>query len=176
MGLIAALPLALASALWAQEPEPLRREVAVLVVTQDDLRQGQAKHGRSLLEVLGDERFGRYRWLEPTVPEGSFRSCEDDSPDHGLERCARFYLREGRAGPSTVVVAFADWIGPSPRQRGGSEMRVLCYGRGAAAADPAAQDTWLWPDSARLRGVNDWNRDQDALAACIDAALAEEPL
>lgn len=174
MGLIAALPLALTAAMWAQEPEPVRPEVAVLVVTQDDLRQGQAKHGRSLLEVLGDERFGRYRWLEPAVSAEAFRSCEDDRPDRGLESCARFYLRESGAGPSTVVVAFADGPGPSPSRRYGA-MRVACYGRGATASDAAAQFTWLWPDSARLRGVNDWIRDQDALAACIDAALAETP-
>lgn len=159
----------------AQAAEPARTEVAVVVVTTDDARQGQIKHGRSLLEVLGDERFGRYRWLESAVPAASFRSCEDGSPDGGLEGCVRFYLGEAGAGPSTVVVAFADGPGPSSRERGRGEMRVQCYGRGAAAADPTAQDTWLWPRSARLRGVNDWNRDRDALAACIDAALAEEP-
>ena len=165
--------LALVAAL--QTAGPPRTEAAVVVLTTDDVRQGQVKHGRSLLEVLGDERLGRYRWLEPAVSAQAFRSCEDDRPDRGLENCVRHYLRESGVGPSTVVVAFADGPGRSA-SRGEGAMRVACYGRGATASDPAAQVTWLWPGSARLAGVNDWNRDRDALAACIDAALAEEPL
>ena len=54
-------------------------------------------------------------------------------------------------------------------------MRALCFGRGAEPADPAAQDIWLWTDSGRVHGVRDWNRDRDALAACIKAALSETP-
>lgn len=169
---------AMALAVGPQTAEaPPRREVAVVVVTLDEARQGQVKHGRSLLGTLGDDRFGRYRWVEPTVPASDFQSCEDDHPHYGLNFCARFYLHRGwvEGAPPTVVVVFTDWNDVSPRERGGSEMRVLCYGRGAEAFDAGAQDTWLWPDSARLRGVRDWERDQDALAACIDAALSETP-
>lgn len=170
---IAALPLVMALALAAQQPTP-PPEAAVAVVTLDDVRQGQIKHGRALLDMLGHERIGRYRWREPALPADAFRSCEDESLDRDLERCARFHLRQSGDGTATVAVVFSDWSGPSPSGRAGA-MRVNCYGRGAAAADPAAQDTWLWPTSARLRGVGDWNRDRDALAACIDAALAEAP-
>lgn len=160
----------------AQAVEP-RPPIAVVVVTLDDVRQGQVKHGRSLLQSLGDESFGLYRWVEPTVSASDFQSCEDDHAHYGLNYCARFYLHRGWAegAPPTVVVAFTDWNDVSPRHRGGSEMRVLCYGRGAVASDTRAQDTWLWPDSARVRGIGDWQRDQKALADCIDAALAEEP-
>jgi len=154
-----------------------RPEVAVVVVTLDEARQGQIKHGRSLLRVLGDERWGRLRLVEPTVPVEDFRDCEEDSADYGLDHCARFYLHRALTPGLTphVVVAFADWNEASPRQRGGAEMRVLCFGRGAEAADAGAQDTWLWPDSARVHGVRDWERDQDALAACIEAAMSEPP-
>ena len=54
-------------------------------------------------------------------------------------------------------------------------MRVLCFGRGAAPSDPETQDAWLWTGSARVHGLQDWERDQMALAACIDAALSETP-
>lgn len=156
---------------------PPRPEVAVVVVTLDDARQGQIKHGRGLLDVLGDERFGRYRLVEPVVPAEPFRHCEDDHPDYGLNFCARFYLhQEWREGmPATVVVVFDDRDARKPGTAHADEMRVLCYGRGAVAADLAAQSTWLWPGSFRIHGVRDWERDQAALAACIDAALSEEP-
>lgn len=159
----------------AQEAE--RPEVAVVVVTLDDARQGQIKHGRGLLETLGHPRWGRFRMIEPTIATDDFRSCEEDSADHGLDFCARFYLHRLLTpdAPPHVVVAFTGWDGPSPRQRGGAEMRVLCFGRGAGPADAGAQDTWLWPDSARVHGVRDWERDRDALAACIEAALKETP-
>ena len=175
MALIAALPLVLPLVLGAQQPAPPLSEAEVAVVTLDDVRQGQVKHGRALLEdILGHEHVGRLGWLEPGSPADAFRSCEDESPDRDLERCARFFLRRSGGRTATVAVVFSDWSGPSPNGRAGA-MRVNCYGRGSAAADRAAQDTWLWPTSARLRGINAWIRDRDALAACIAAALAEGP-
>jgi len=159
----------------AQTAEP-RPRVAVVVVTLDEARQGQIKHGRIVLDSLGDDRFGRYRLVEPAVPLDDFRSCEDDAPEGGLAFCARFSLHRGPTPetPPYVVVVFTDNPDARPRNHRGT-MRALCYGRGDGAVDASAQDTWLWPGSAQVHGVNDWNRDQDALAACIDAALSETP-
>ena len=106
-----------------------------------------------------------------------FRHCEDDAAGRDLAFCARFYLHRSMRvdSPPHVVVAFDDWRGASPPGRPGGAMRVLCFGPGARPSDEQAQDTWLWPDSARMHGVNDWNRDLEALAACVAAALAEPP-
>ena len=71
-----------------------------------------------------------------------------------------------------MVVAFDDKA-PGTSHRRGGEMRVICYGRGLVAADPIAQDTWLWHGSARMHGVNDWVRDHEAVGACIAAAASE---
>lgn len=173
VGLAAALVLQ-----TAPEAQDQRPEVAVVVITLDSVRHGQIKHGRDVLAALGDVRFGRYRLIDPTLPLDDFRSCEDDSPAYGLDFCARYSLHHGLTAdaPRHVVVAFDDRspVAGGSLSRGG-EMRVLCFGRGAVAADAKVQDTWLWPGSARIHGVNDWNRDQDALAACIDAALSETP-
>lgn len=160
----------------AQTAEP-RPRVAVVVVTLDEARQGQIKHGRGVIETLGDERFGRFEWVEPTLPLDDFRECEDERPEYGLARCARFYLRRARTpdSPPHVVVALADQRrGASSEGRRG-DMRALCFGSGAMPANAQAQDIWLWTDSARVHGVNDWERDKDAMAACIEAAMAEPP-
>lgn len=50
---------------------------------------------------------------------------------------------------------------------------MTCYGRGVVPAVAEAQDTWLWPGAARMHGVNDWERDREALEACIKAAASE---
>ena len=177
MAPIAALPFALTLALGAQEPELVRPEVAVTVVTLDELRQGQEKHGRALLEGLGRERWGRFRWAGPAVAATRFSECEDRHIDHGLDYCVRYYLTRAELpadAPPTVVVVFSDDQPPTaPRNHRGGEMRVVCYGRGVVASEPKVQDTWLWPGSFRIHGVNDLNRDQDALAACIAAAASE---
>lgn len=154
-----------------------RTRAAVVVVTLDEARQGQIKHGRSVLDVLGDERFGRFELIEPTIPLDDFRDCEDDSPEYSLPFCARFYLYRALTpeSPPHVVVVFADRRRGDSSERGRGDMRALCFGRGAEPADAQAQDIWLWTNSARVHGVQDWQRDQDALAACIDAALSETP-
>ena len=155
-----------------------RPEVAVVVVTLDEARQGQIKHGRSLLGVLGDERFGRYRWVDPeTTTAAEFSSCEDRHPDYGLNFCIRFTRHSTvlDGTPPTAVVVFTDRNDRAPATGRADEMRVLCYGPGAGPANAEAQDTWLWPNSARMHGMRDWDRDKDALAACIDAAISEEP-
>jgi hypothetical protein len=173
IGLAAALALQATPA--AQEQRP---EVAVVVITLDSVRHGQIKHGQGVLASLGRERWGRYRMIEPTIPLESFTPCEDESPEYGLDFCARFYLHQELVpnSPPHVVVAFDDRRqDPESALSRSGEMRVLCFGRGAEAADPKVQDTWLWPNSARVHGVNDWNRDLDAMAACIDAALSETP-
>ena len=159
-----------------QTAEP-RPQVAVVVVTLDDARQGQIKHGRSVIAALGRERFGRYQLIEPTIPLDDFRPCEEDTPEYDLPYCARFYLYRALTpeSPPHVVVVFADQRARDPSGRRGGDMRALCFGRGAGPADPEAQDIWLWTDSARVHGVNDWERDRDALAACIEAALSETP-
>lgn len=169
--------IALLAGLAATAQVSPRPEVSVVVVTLDEARQGQSKHGRALLDTLGDDRFGRYAMRQPTIPTSEFPHCEDDHPDHGLNFCVRFNLHRAwtEGATPTVVVVFTDQgEGPEFHERSG-RMRALCYGRGARAADPAAQDIWLWPASARVHGVRDWNRDRNALAGCIDAALSEPP-
>jgi len=154
-----------------------RPEAAVITLSLDEARQGQIKHGRSLIASLGHEQFGRFQLLEPTVSMDDFRFCEEKTPEFGLAGCARFYLHQSLTpeSPPHVVVVFADHRPGAPSDREGGDMRALCFGRGAESADPAAQDIWLWTDSGRVHGVNDWRRDQDALAACINAALLESP-
>jgi hypothetical protein len=152
-----------------------RPRVAVVVVTLDQVRQVQAEHGRSGLRSLGDPQWGRFNFIDPALAPARFVSCEDDRADGQLDYCVRFYLTRAElaaVAPPTVVVAFDDRPQGAPARRGG-EMRVTCYGRGVVAADPDAQDIWLWPDSVRVHGVNDWQRDQDALEACIRAAASE---
>lgn len=174
---LSALALAaLAGPALSQSPDP-RPALAVVVLTLDDARQGQIKHGRQLIAALGDERFGSLRLVDPTIPQDDFSQCEDDSPEYGLPFCVRFLLHGSMTAepPPHVVVVFDD-RGPgeaAARERG--DMRALCFGRGAEAADPEAQDIWLWTGSARIHGVRDWDRDMDALAACIVAALSETP-
>ena len=166
----------LAGPALSQTPES-RPEVAVVVVSLDEARQRHIKHGRNVIASLGHELFGRFQLIEPTVPLDDFRPCEDDTPEYGLAYCARFYLYRALTpeSPPHVVVVFADQRrGASPEQRG-ADMRALCFGRGAEPADAEAQDIWLWTDSARVHGVRDWERDRDALAACIEAALSETP-
>ena len=172
----ALIACALAGPALSQVPDP-RPAVAVVVVTVDDARQGQIKHGRNVLAALGDERFGRLRLIDPTIPLADFRDCEDRSPEYGLAQCARFYLHRALTpeAPAHVVVAFDDRRRGGPSGREGGDMRVLCFGRGAAPSDPETQDAWLWTGSARVHGLQDWERDQMALAACIDAALSETP-
>ena len=173
--LSALIACGLAGPALAQIPDP-RPALAVVVVPVDEARQGQIKHGRRVLAALGDGRFGRFTLVEPTVPATDFESCEDDRPGPDLSFCARFYQHRADppAPPSHVVVALADWTGPAPENHRGT-MRAQCFGRGAEAFDPKAQDIWLWPDSARVHGVRAWERDKDALAACIEAALSEPP-
>lgn len=158
-------------------PTDPRPTVAVIVVTVDEVRQGQARHGRNLIAALGNERFGRFRLIDPTVPLDDFRDCEDRSPEYGLARCARFYLHRALTpeAPPHVVVAFDDRRPGGPSGREGGDMRVLCFGQGAEPSNAEAQDAWLWTDSARVHGVQDWERDQTALAGCIEAAMAERP-
>ncbi|HYC68164.1 hypothetical protein [Brevundimonas sp.] len=150
--------------------------VAVVVVTLDQVRQIQAGYGRSTLASLGDARWGRFTFDEPTVEAALFGSCVDDRPAGRLDYCIRYYLTRAElaadAAP-TVVVVFDDHPSGERPAKGPGEMRVACFGRGVVPADPAAQHTWLWPDAARVHGVRDWQRDQDALAACIAAAASE---
>jgi hypothetical protein len=175
--LIAVLAALTLSSGASQSPPAPRPETAVIVVTLDEARQAQIRHGRDLLRALGDERFGSWRFVEPTLATDGFASCEDDRPEHDLDFCVRLNLNrawvEG-AAPHMVVV-FTDEGPNRPDTWKGPGMRALCYGRGAEAADATAQDVWLWPGSARMHGVNDWEADKVALAGCIAAALSETP-
>jgi hypothetical protein len=152
-----------------------RPRVAVVVVTLDQVRQIQTEHGRATLAYLGDEEWGQLSLVEPTLGPDAFMSCKDERADGKLDYCLRYYLTRAElaaGAPPTVVVAFDDQAAEA-RTRHGGEMRVTCYGRGIVPADAAVQDTWLWPRSAHMHGVNDWNRDRDALEACIKAAASE---
>lgn len=170
------LGLALAALLSGQDARS-RLPVAVVEIIVDDARQGQIKHGRGLMRSLGaDEPWGRFDFSPAATPVSRFEPCEDRHPDHGLNYCVRYYLsRQSPAeGPPSVAVIFADRP-DKPRTRHPDEMRVLCYGRGVAPSDAAAQDIWLWPSSVRMHGMRDLDRDMDALDACIRAAAAEPP-
>lgn len=150
-------------------------QVSVIVLTLDQLRQVQARHGRSVLAAVGDERWGTMALVEPALSPTLFEACRNRRPDDGLDYCVRYLLTRAELtadAPPTVVVAFEDGPSAAPDRRGG-EMRMACYGRGVVPAEPAAQFTWLWPDSARMHGVNDLNRDREAMRACIHAAASE---
>jgi len=163
------------AALAQTRPAPTRPQVAVVVVTLDEVRQIQTRYGMHALAYLGDPRRGRYDWVEPPLSPESFASCENDRADSLLDYCIRFYLTRTELpadDPPTVVVVFDDYAPARPDSLGG-EMRVTCYGRGVVPADPAAQDTWLWPTSGYMHGTRNWDRDVDALARCIAAAASE---
>jgi hypothetical protein len=153
-----------------------RPRAAVVVLTLDQVRQVQTRHGLSLLEQLGDERWGRYDIVEAALSAELFEPCRDERVDGRLDYCVRYYLTRAvspaEAAP-TVVVAFDDDPRPANGGRKPGQMQVVCFGRGVVPADPAVQSSWLWPNSALMHGVNDWDRDEDALAACIGAAASE---
>lgn len=164
-----------ASPLAQTQPAPTRPQVAVVVVTLDDVRQIQNRYGMHALAYLGDPRWGRFDWVDPRLTPDLFSSCENDGASGRLDYCIRFYLTRAELpvdGPPTVVVVFDDYEPQRPDSLGG-EMRVTCYGRGVVPADPAVQDTWLWPTSARMHGTRNWDRDVDALARCVSAAASE---
>ncbi|GAA0613457.1 hypothetical protein GCM10009422_05530 [Brevundimonas kwangchunensis] len=152
-----------------------RTEVAVVLVTLDSLRRGQEAYGRGRLERLGDPSWGMFRLARASVQPDRFESCLDDRMGAGLDYCIRFYLTraEAPAGPPVVVVVLDDDPETAPRHIDGQTMRVTCFGRGVVPADAGLQDTWLWPGAARMHGVRDLDRDDDALAACITAAASE---
>lgn len=153
-----------------------RPRVAVVVVTLDQVRQIQTRHGQSAIALLGDARWGRFAFEESPLTPETFASCRDERADGRLDYCVRFYLTRAELpadAPPTVVVAFDDKAFGTPSNRGAGEMRVTCYGRGVVPTDPGVQDTWLWPDSARMHGVNDWTRDRQAVEACMRAAASE---
>jgi hypothetical protein len=161
----------------AAEP-PARSAAAVVVVTQDQLRQGQARYGRDLLAMAGG-RWGGLDISDAPLSAEALESCQDDRDPASLAHCVRFYvLRAGSArtgGPPIVAVVFDDaQAGPETRRRGG-EMQVSCFGPGTQPSDAASQTTWLWPGAFRMHGVNDLERDKAALTACIRAAAAERP-
>lgn len=137
----------------------------------DELRRGQEAYARSTLAAVGDE-LGLLAGVLPATVE---QDCADDRMDLRLDYCVRFYVTRAEAPPGTaaVVVVFDDW--PAGRDGGHEDgaLRVTCFGRGVVAADPAAQDTWLWPHAARMHGLRDLDRDRAALAACIRAAASE---
>ncbi|HEY1224094.1 MAG TPA: hypothetical protein VGE54_02600 [Brevundimonas sp.] len=170
---------ALIAALWSfpQEPPPRRPlEVAVTVVTLDSLRQGQARYGGGALAALGDGPNAPLTLGPSTLTADLFGSCLDERMGQGLDYCIRFYLTRAEFpadAPPPVVVVFDDDPGPASRGYGEEELRVTCFGRGLVPADAAAQDTWMWPGAARMHGVRDLQRDEDALAACIAAAASE---
>jgi len=176
--LLTALALCgLAGPALSQTPGP-RPEVAVIVVTLDDITQLQARYGHSIVESLGRETWGRLTYVEPPLPASTFDECQDYRSPERLDHCIRFLLdRAGAAAhqPPIVVVVLDDQPRGTPPRRGADELKVNCFGPGKAPHDPAAQTTWLWPDALRIHGVQDLQRDQDALAACIDAALSETP-
>jgi hypothetical protein len=149
--------------------------VAGVVVTLDDVTQGQTRYGRGTVELLGDARWGRFAYVAGPDAEG-WSSCQDGHTAEGLDRCIRFYARRAAAGLSAplVVVTLDDQPPGAPVNRGPGEMSARCFGAGTAPPDAAAQATWLWPNAARMHGVNDEDRDRDALAASIAAAAREE--
>jgi len=159
----------------AREPDSASR-VAVVVVTLDQVRQVQTGYGASTLDSLRTARGGRFELIEPALAPEVFASCRDERIDGRLDYCIRYYLTRAELpadGLATVVVALDDQLAGARDGLRPGAMRATCFGRGTAAADAAAQDIWLWPGSARLHGVRDWNRDRDALAACIAAAASE---
>ncbi len=173
--LLSALTLCGLAAPALSQTAEARPRVAVVVVNLDQVRQIQAHHGRSTLTSLGHADRGRFNFVDPALAAELFEPCREDRADDELDYCVRFYLTRAELtadAPPTVVVAFDDRSPKAPDRQGG-EMRVTCYGRGVVPADPAAQDTWLWPGSVRMHGVNDWMRDREALEACIKAAASE---
>ena len=172
--LLAVVLTGLAAPTLAQAPET-RPRVGVIVVTLDQVRQIQAQYGRSALDSLGSADWGRFDLVDSALAPELFESCEDDRAGRRLDYCIRFYLTRAELpadAPPTVVVAFDDRA-PGTQDPHGARMSVSCYGRGVVPADAEAQDTWLWPGAARMHGLNDWQRDRDALEACITAAASE---
>jgi hypothetical protein len=145
--------------------------IAVAVLPLDELRRGQEAYARSILAAVSED-LGLLPGILPATVE---RDCADDRMGLRLDYCVRFYATRADAAAETaaVVVVFDDW--PAGRDGGHEDgaLRVTCFGRGVVAADPAAQDTWLWPGAARMHGLRDLDRDRAALTDCIRAAASE---
>ena len=151
---------------------PPRLPVAVVVVSLDDATQGQIRYGRGTVDAAGGES-GSFVFTPPPLEETAFRDCLD----RDLERaatCARFYIghnnaREAR--PPIVVVLLSDAAADEEFRT--SQLEVTCVGVGEAATNPARQTIRLWPDAARVHGMNDLIADRNAITGCIAAAGAE---
>lgn len=151
---------------------PPRLPVAVVVVSLDDATQGQIRYGRWTVEAVGDET-GSFAFTPPPLEEAAFRACLDDELERAAT-CARFYIghnnaREAR--PPVVVVLLADAATDDEFKTG--QLQAACVGVGEAATNPGRQTIKLWPDAARMHGVNDLTADRNAMTGCIAAAGAE---
>lgn len=162
------LLIALGGPASLQSPGP----VGVVVVSLDDATQGQIRYGRSTVAAVGGQ-YGSLTFVPPPLGEAAFRDCLDRDLERA-ETCARFYIGHNQARatrPPIVVVLLSD--ADADHRFRNSQLEVSCVGVGDGATDPGQQTIRLWPDAARVRGMNDQIADQNAMTGCIAAAAAE---
>lgn len=151
---------------------PPRLTVAVLAVSLDDATQGQIRYGRTVVAGQGSE-YGTFEFSPPPISEDAFRDCVDDDLERAAT-CARFYIghnnaREAR--PPLVVVLLTD--APSDDQFKAGQLAVTCVGVGERPISPERQTIKLWPDAARVHGMQHAIVDRTAMHGCIAGAGAE---
>lgn len=152
--------------------EPALRRVAVVVVSLDDATQGQIRYGRTIVAATGSGH-GVFEFTPSPIEETAFQSCLDRSLDRAAE-CARFYIGHNSARaarPPIVVVLLSDADADEESRNG--QLAVSCIGVGEAYSDPERQTIRLWPDAARVHGMNALLADRAAMTECIGSALAE---
>lgn len=162
--------LMVAAAPAAQEPAP--REVAVVIVSLDDATQGQIRYGRTTVAATGNGH-GVFDFTRSPIEETAFESCRDRSLDRAAQ-CARFYIghHSARAARVPIVVVLLSDADADEESRNG-QLVVSCIGVGEAYSDPERQTIRLWPDAARVHGMNALIADRTVMTDCIRSALAE---
>lgn len=152
--------------------EPTFHRVAVVVVSLDDATQGQIRYGRTTVAATGSG-YGVFDFTPSPIEETAFESCLDRSLDRAAQ-CARFYIghHNARAArPPMVVVLLSDADADEESRNG--QLAVSCIGVGETYGNAERQTIRLWPDAARVHGMNALIADRTAMTDCIRSALAE---
>lgn len=167
-----AVLLGLMAAAAPAAQEPTLHRVAVVVVSLDDATQGQIRYGRTTVAATGNGH-GVFDFTPSPIEEAEFESCLDRSLDRAAQ-CVRFYIGHHTASaarPPVVVVLLSDADADEESRNG--QLAISCIGVGEAYSDPERQTIRLWPDAARVHGMNALIADRAAMTECIGSALAE---
>ncbi|MDQ8027690.1 MAG: hypothetical protein REJ23_03115 [Brevundimonas sp.] len=158
--------IAMWAALALQTPEP----VALAVVPTDWVTHGESRYLETLLSSL--ERGGRLQRTPSTLDPERIHSCLDDSaPEPCLRRQS---IATGQsAGESTALIVIGLSSGEVIDGEERDAVQVYCIRAGSGDVAGNRKPTALHPSADRMQSVQPFQRDLDALSACIEAARAE---